>query len=75
VLVNVEVVRKRPLEELPTVQKLIEAIGRDLGEDGRVLVRYSGTERKARVMIEGPDEATIRARAEELAAELERRCR
>ncbi|HEY6033672.1 MAG TPA: phosphoglucosamine mutase, partial [Kofleriaceae bacterium] len=40
------------------------------GGDGRVLVRYSGTESKARVMIEGSDEALIRGWADEIAAVL-----
>ena len=75
VLVNVTVERRMPLEELPDVTRLIKLIERELGEDGRVLVRYSGTESKARVMIEGPDEAAIRLRAEEVAAELARCCR
>ncbi len=74
VLVNVRVGRKRALEEMPEVQKLIAAVEAELGDSGRVLVRYSGTEPKARVMIEGPDEATIRARAEQIAAEITRRC-
>jgi phosphoglucosamine mutase len=74
VLVNVAVARKRPLEELPAVQGLIAEVERELGGDGRVLVRYSGTEPKARVMIEGPDEVTIRARAEAIADALERAC-
>lgn len=74
VLVNVAVGRRRPLEELPEVTRLIAAIERELGDDGRVLVRYSGTEAKARVMIEGPDEAAIQARAEEVAAALARSC-
>jgi len=74
VLVNVVVTRKRPLEELPAVQRLIAEVERELGGDGRVLVRYSGTEPKARVMIEGPDEVTIRARAEAIADALERAC-
>jgi phosphoglucosamine mutase len=74
VLVNVKVAEKRPLDELPTVQSLIEQVTAELGDAGRVLVRYSGTEAKARVMIEGPDEARIRARAEALAAELVRVC-
>ena len=42
------------------------------GADGRVVVRYSGTEPKARVMIEGTDEAGIRARADEIASALQR---
>jgi phosphoglucosamine mutase len=74
VLVNVAVGRRRPIEELPDVVRLIATIERELGDEGRVLVRYSGTEAKARVMIEGPDEAAIRARAEEVAAELARSC-
>jgi phosphoglucosamine mutase len=71
VLVNFAVARKRPFEEMPTVQRLIEKVERDLGTDGRVVVRYSGTESKARVMIEGTDEAGIRARADEIARTLQ----
>jgi phosphoglucosamine mutase len=74
VLVNVPVARKRPLEELDEVGAMIAAIEAKLGADGRVLVRYSGTEAKVRVMIEGPDEAAIQADAEELAAALARAC-
>jgi phosphoglucosamine mutase len=75
VLVNVVVERRLPIDELPDVRRLIAAIERELGDNGRVLVRYSGTEPKARVMIEGPDEAAILARAQEVAAELARCCR
>ncbi len=74
VLVNVNVARKRPLEELVDVQRLVSAIEAELGDDGRVLVRYSGTESKARVMIEGTDEDSIRASAEEVAAALLKHC-
>jgi phosphoglucosamine mutase len=72
VLLNFAVARKRPFEEMPAFQKVIAAVERDLGADGRVVVRYSGTEAKARVMIEGTDEAGIRARAEEIASALKR---
>jgi phosphoglucosamine mutase len=75
VLVNVKVDRKRPLDELADVLGLIKGVETELGNDGRVLVRYSGTEAKARVMIEGPDEARIRAQAEEIAAALVTACR
>jgi len=74
VLVNVKVGRKRPLEELADVQGLIRRVERDLGDDGRVLVRYSGTEPKARVMIEGPDQTRIQQQAEEIAAALVAAC-
>jgi len=74
VLVNVSVARKRPLSELPEVQRMIAAIEADLGSEGRVLVRYSGTEAKVRVMIEGPDEDDIRTRAEEVAEALAQGC-
>ncbi|MEM9491141.1 MAG: phosphoglucosamine mutase, partial [Myxococcota bacterium] len=74
VLVNVKVKNKVPLGELPEVQKLIAGIEKKLGDQGRVLVRYSGTESKARVMVEGPDEYTIRGYAEEIAAEMAARC-
>jgi phosphoglucosamine mutase len=69
-LVNVEVKEKRPLAELPEVEKAIADVERSLGADGRVLVRFSGTENKARVLVEGPDAKRIRAQAEAIAAEL-----
>ena len=72
VLLNFEVAEKRPLEELPTVQKAIGAVEAALGAEGRVLVRYSGTERKARVMVEGQDERSIRGHAETIAEVLKR---
>jgi phosphoglucosamine mutase len=71
VLLNFAVARKRPFEEMPAVLRLIEQVERDLGADGRVVVRYSGTESKARVMIEGTDEAGIRAQADEIAQKLQ----
>jgi phosphoglucosamine mutase len=72
VLVNFKVARKRPLEELPSVTGVIDKVERALGSDGRVVVRYSGTEPKARVMIEGTDEKVIKAYADEIALELQR---
>jgi phosphoglucosamine mutase len=58
-LLSFAVGRKAPLETLPAVQKAIAAVEKALGDDGRVLVRYSGTEAKARVLVEGPDEKAI----------------
>jgi phosphoglucosamine mutase len=66
VLINVMVREKPPIEDIPEVQKAIDAVTSDLGKDGRVLVRYSGTEPKARVMIEGPDAKKIQAQAESI---------
>lgn len=74
VLVNVQVEHKRPLAELSEVSARITRIEEALGGEGRVLVRYSGTESKVRVMVEGPDEALIRGYAEELADALRRTC-
>ncbi len=54
-LLNVPVRQKRELDELPTVLKTIKGVEMKLGKDGRVLVRFSGTEAKARVLVEGPD--------------------
>jgi len=66
VLINFAVARKPPIDELGTVQAAIRQVESALGAEGRVLVRYSGTEPKARVMIEGTDEGSIRAYAEEI---------
>ena len=69
-LVNVAVRAKRPIDELPAVRRAVAAVEKALGADGRVLVRFSGTENKARVLVEGPDAKRIRAHAEAIADEL-----
>ena len=67
VLLNVPVGSKPRLLDLPDLAPRVAAIEGELGEDGRVLLRYSGTENLARVMIEGPDAALIEEWADELA--------
>jgi len=65
-LVNVDVVDKPPLEELEDFQNEVDRIEEDLGNEGRVLARYSGTESVARIMVEGPDERRVHSHAHEL---------
>ena len=57
---------RRIAETLPDVQRAIDAVEAQYAGEGRVLVRYSGTENKARVMVEGPDEGAITASCDEL---------
>ena len=64
VLVNVQVAEKRPIEELPAFMQTVERAEKELDGGGRILVRYSGTEPKARVMVEGEDERRITELAE-----------
>ncbi|MEJ2009762.1 MAG: phosphoglucosamine mutase, partial [Acidobacteriota bacterium] len=59
VIRNVKVRQKQPLESIPKVAQTIEASCNELGEAGRIIVRYSGTEPLARVMVEAEDEATV----------------
>ncbi len=66
-LVNVVVREKPDLDTLPGFQAALAEVEAELGEDGRVLVRYSGTEPKARVMVEGPTQADVERHAERLA--------
>ena len=72
VLVNVPVSRKPPMESLPGVAERVRAFESEMDGTGRILVRYSGTESLARVMIEGADDARIRVMADELAATIRR---
>lgn len=58
---NLRVTKKSPLADLPALQAAIQAVESQFGEDGRVLVRYSGTEPKLRLLVEGTDEALIDA--------------
>lgn len=72
VLRNVRVRDKPAFETLAPVQRAAQAIGQRLGNEGRLVLRYSGTEPLARIMIEGPDPDSVMAWSEELAAVLER---
>ena len=72
VLVNVKVSHKKPIDALPELAAAVRRIEAELGARGRVLIRYSGTEPKARVMVEGENEAAVREYAHELAGRLER---
>jgi len=69
-LLNLQVREKRELSNLPEVMKVITGVEKKLGKAGRVLVRYSGTEAKVRVLVEGPDAKKIRQFAEEIGAAL-----
>jgi phosphoglucosamine mutase len=65
-LINVSVKSKPELNQVAGVSEKIEQIEKDLGRSGRIVVRYSGTEMLARVMIEGPDLKQIENMAREL---------
>ncbi|HWM89881.1 MAG TPA: phosphoglucosamine mutase [Thermoanaerobaculia bacterium] len=66
VLKNIRVARKPDLATIPSVAAAARSVEDRLGADGRLVLRYSGTEPLARVMIEGPDQPTIEAMAAEL---------
>jgi phosphoglucosamine mutase len=67
VIVNVKVREKRPLASIPTVAAAIRAAEEELKDSGRVVIRYSGTEALARVMIEAESEAAMRLHADAIA--------
>ena len=66
-LVNVRVREKKPLTELPSVASAIRRVEEEFAGAGRVLVRFSGTEPLARVMVEGPDLAQVESFTEQIA--------
>ena len=66
ILLNQPVGSKPPLESLPRYQAALQKALREIGGSGRILVRYSGTENKVRVMVEGSDDSQIKRMAEEL---------
>jgi len=67
VIVNVKVREKRPLESIPAVAAAIQAAEQELADTGRVVIRYSGTEALARVMIEAESEPLMRHHADAIA--------
>lgn len=70
-LVNVRFREKRPLDQLAAVQHEIRETEQEFGPAGRVLVRFSGTEPLARIMVEGPDPERVEFRARRIAAAIE----
>jgi len=58
-LINIDVKSKPEISTVPEIVKAVEAVEKELGDKGRVLIRYSGTQNMCRVMVEGPtDEET-----------------
>lgn len=71
-LVNVQVAKKPPLDRVPAIAAKVADVERELGGDGRLLLRYSGTEAKCRVMIEAADGTLCDRLCQELAAVVQR---
>jgi len=65
--VNVKVRSKPPLETLPEVLRALAEAQSELGDNGRVVLRYSGTEQLARVMVEAEHEADVERFSQSLA--------
>ena len=70
VLLNIRVKERKDFGAMPRVTQAIAAVEKSLNGRGRTLVRYSGTEMLARVMLEGEDESDIRTMAHEIADEI-----
>jgi phosphoglucosamine mutase len=66
-LINVEVKSKPEITTLPEVMEAMRQVESELGEDGRVLVRYSGTQNMCRVMVEGPTQAVTEKYCQQIA--------
>ena len=66
VLVNVDVKAKPAIETIPEIMAVIQKVENALGDEGRVLVRYSGTQKKCRVMVEGPTMEITSASCQEI---------
>jgi phosphoglucosamine mutase len=71
VIRNVKVREKTPMHQLPTVAAAIHAAEQELDGNGRVVVRYSGTEKLARVMIEAEDATLMHHHADAIAGALQ----
>ncbi len=67
VLLNVKVVTKPEIQEIPGLSAAIKSIEKKIADKGRVLIRYSGTENVCRVMLEGPTHAFCQKHAASLA--------
>lgn len=66
-LINLEVSQKPDIDTVPAIRDAIDEVEKELGEEGRVLVRYSGTQNLCRVMVEGPTDELTRKHCEQIA--------
>ena len=66
VLKNVRVSERLPLEEVGALQEVVGNVEAQLGDEGRVLLRYSGTESLLRVMLEGPQQQLVEQLCEKI---------
>ena len=71
-LLNIKVGHKPPLETLTDVQRAVRTVEDELAADGRVVLRYSGTENLCRVMVEGPTKEQVERAAEHIAEAVRR---
>ena len=71
-LLNVEVREKIPLEQMPLVDRQIKEIEEKLGKEGRVFVRYSGTQNLLRIMLEGKINEELEDYARQIALEVKK---
>ncbi len=74
-LVNVPVKERKPIEEMVGVSEAIRRAEKELGDRGRTLVRYSGTEMLVRVMVEAEDESAVSRIAEMIVEEFQKKNR
>ncbi len=72
ILINVQVKQKKPFAEVDAIQDTAHKIETELGTNGRLLLRYSGTEALARVMIEGESQEQIEKQAKELSSVIQK---
>jgi phosphoglucosamine mutase len=71
-LVNVKVRERIPLEQLPEITDTVKAVEKELGSNGRILLRYSGTELKIRLLVETREEALLQPVADRILAPIKK---
>ena len=72
VLINLDVKRKPDIETIPEITAIIKQVEKKLGDKGRVLVRYSGTQNMCRVMVEGPTKEETQSYCRQIADVVEK---
>ena len=66
-MINISVKEKKPIESIPELKNFIDKVEKELDKEGRVLIRYSGTENKMRIMVEGPTNDIVEKHVNDIA--------